>query len=94
MTLVLNEEQVMLRDAASGFLSEKANLSHLREMRDSDGDSPYDICFGLSHCSLGVVDFHWFDSLSKSSASQYLPMEYIFGHCVFASRFNNNTNLR
>ena len=41
MTLVLNEEQVMLRDAASGFLSEKANLSHLREMRDSDGDLPY-----------------------------------------------------
>ena len=43
MTLVLNEEQVMLRDAASGFLSQKATLSHLRAMRDSDGDLPYSV---------------------------------------------------
>ncbi len=35
MALVLNEEQVMLKDSASGFLAEKATVSHLRELRDS-----------------------------------------------------------
>ncbi len=43
MALVLNEEQVMLRDAALGFLSENATLSHLRKMRDSDSASPYNM---------------------------------------------------
>jgi len=35
MALVLNEEQQMLRDAARDFLSERAPISHLREIRDS-----------------------------------------------------------
>ncbi len=35
MALVLNEEQLMLRDAARDFLRERAPLSHLREIRDS-----------------------------------------------------------
>jgi alkylation response protein AidB-like acyl-CoA dehydrogenase len=35
MALVLNEEQVMLRDAAAGFLAEKATVQHLRELRDA-----------------------------------------------------------
>jgi len=35
MSLVLNEEQVMLREAAAGFLGEKATVSHLRQLRDS-----------------------------------------------------------
>jgi alkylation response protein AidB-like acyl-CoA dehydrogenase len=35
MALVLNEEQVMLRDAARNFLQERAPVSHLREIRDS-----------------------------------------------------------
>ena len=35
MALVLNEEQQMLRDAARDFLSERAPVSHLREIRDS-----------------------------------------------------------
>jgi len=35
MALVLNEEQVMLKDAARDFLSERAPVSHLRELRDS-----------------------------------------------------------
>lgn len=42
MALVLNEEQVMLRDAAAGFLSEKATVSHLRALRDSDSESGFD----------------------------------------------------
>jgi alkylation response protein AidB-like acyl-CoA dehydrogenase len=35
MALVLNEEQHMLRDAARDFLSQRAPISHLRNVRDS-----------------------------------------------------------
>jgi alkylation response protein AidB-like acyl-CoA dehydrogenase len=35
MSLVLTEEQLMLRDSAHSFLSEKAPVAHLRELRDS-----------------------------------------------------------
>ena len=35
MALVLNEEQLMLRDAARHFLSEQAPVSQLREIRDT-----------------------------------------------------------
>jgi len=38
MALVLNEEQVMLKDSAAGFLAEKATVAHLRALRDSDSD--------------------------------------------------------
>ena len=34
MALVLNEEQVMLKDSAAGFLAEKATVAHLRALRD------------------------------------------------------------
>ncbi|MFV0478434.1 MAG: acyl-CoA dehydrogenase family protein [Parahaliea sp.] len=35
MTLVLNEDQMMLKNAAAGFLSEKAAVAQLRALRDS-----------------------------------------------------------
>jgi alkylation response protein AidB-like acyl-CoA dehydrogenase len=35
MALVLNEEQSMLRDSARGLISDKAPMSHLRQLRDS-----------------------------------------------------------
>jgi len=35
MALVLNEEQVMLKESAAGFLSEKASVAHLRALRDA-----------------------------------------------------------
>ncbi len=35
MALVLSEEQQMLKDAAAGFLAQKATVSHLRELRDT-----------------------------------------------------------
>jgi len=41
MALVLNEEQVMLKDSAAGFLAEKATVAHLRALRDSDSDSGF-----------------------------------------------------
>ncbi len=42
MPLVLTEEQEMLRDAARGFLDEKAPVSALRKLRDSDDATGFD----------------------------------------------------
>jgi acyl-CoA dehydrogenase len=35
MALVLNEEQMMLKESAAGFLTQKATVAHLRALRDS-----------------------------------------------------------
>src|ERR1035437_7181914 len=35
MALVLNEEQSVLRDSARGLISDKAPVSHLRQLRDA-----------------------------------------------------------
>ena len=40
--LVLNEDQIMLKDAAAGFLSAKATVSHLRKLRDSEDETGFD----------------------------------------------------
>lgn len=40
--LVLNEDQIMLKDAAAGFLSGKATVSHLRKLRDSEDETGFD----------------------------------------------------
>lgn len=42
MTLVLNEEQVMLRDAAAGFLAQKASVPQLRTLRDGEDELRFD----------------------------------------------------
>jgi len=42
MALVLNEEQQMLKDAAAGFLAEKATVAHLRALRDSSDELGFD----------------------------------------------------
>jgi acyl-CoA dehydrogenase len=41
MALVLNEEQQMLKDAAAGFLAQKATVAHLRELRDSGSETGF-----------------------------------------------------
>ncbi len=41
MALVLNEEQQMLKDSAAGFLAEKAPVSALRALRDSEDATGY-----------------------------------------------------
>ncbi len=41
MALVLNEDQLMLRDAAAGFLAEKAPVAELRRLRDEGSDTGY-----------------------------------------------------
>ena len=42
MTLVLTEEQQMLRDSAAGFLKEKASVAQLRALRDSSSELAFD----------------------------------------------------
>ena len=42
MALVLNEEQVMLRDSAAGFLAEKATVAHQRALRDAGTEHGFD----------------------------------------------------
>lgn len=41
MALVLNEEQLMLKDAAAGFLAEKASITALRKLRDEGSEKGY-----------------------------------------------------
>jgi alkylation response protein AidB-like acyl-CoA dehydrogenase len=41
MALVLDEEQLMLKDAARDFLSERAPVSHLRQIRDSGNEDGF-----------------------------------------------------
>ena len=41
MALVLNEEQLMLKESARGFLQQRAPLSHLRQLRDSKSESGF-----------------------------------------------------
>jgi alkylation response protein AidB-like acyl-CoA dehydrogenase len=41
MALVLNEEQVMLKDSAAGFLAQKATVAHLRALRDGGSEHGY-----------------------------------------------------
>lgn len=41
MALVLNEEQSMLKDAAAGFLAEKAPVSELRKLRDERSEDGF-----------------------------------------------------
>ncbi len=42
MALVLNEEQVMLRDSAAGYLGENATVAHLRALRDEASERGFD----------------------------------------------------
>jgi len=42
MPLILNEEEQMLKDAAAGFLTEKAPVAALRQLRDERSESGYD----------------------------------------------------
>ncbi len=41
MALVLNEEQLMLKESAKDFLQQRAPVSHLRELRDSGNTKGY-----------------------------------------------------
>ena len=53
MSLVLNEEQVFLKDSAKKFASEKTPTTHFREVRDSEIDNCYDDKIWQEMVSLG-----------------------------------------
>jgi len=53
MSLVLNEEQVFLKDSAKKFASEKTPTSHFREVRDNEIDNCYDDKIWQEMVSLG-----------------------------------------
>ena len=42
MALVLNEDEVMMRDMAQGFFAEKAPVKALRELRDNRDETGFD----------------------------------------------------
>ena len=42
MTLILNEEELMLKSSAKEFLKEKSPVSLLRKLRDTQDDIGYD----------------------------------------------------
>ena len=41
MGLVLNEDQLMLKEAAAGFLADKASIAELRRLRDEGNEVGY-----------------------------------------------------
>ena len=53
MSLVLNEEQVFLKDSAKKFASEKTPTTHFREVRDSEIENCYDDKVWQEMVSLG-----------------------------------------
>ncbi len=70
MPLVLNDDQQMLRDAASGYLAENASINSFRELRDSDNSD------GFSHQL-------WQEMASMGWAGILVPEEFGgsgFGH--------------
>jgi alkylation response protein AidB-like acyl-CoA dehydrogenase len=63
MPLVLNEEQVMLKESAAGFLAEKATVAHLRALRDSGSER-------------GFSDAVWRDMVEMGWAGIAIPEEF------------------
>jgi alkylation response protein AidB-like acyl-CoA dehydrogenase len=60
MALVLNEEQVMLKESAAGFLAEKASVAQLRALRDS-------------HSERGFSDEVWLEMAQMGWAGIAIP---------------------
>lgn len=53
MALVLNEEQLMLKESAKDFLQQRAPVSHLRELRDNESSSGYSTELWLEMAEMG-----------------------------------------
>jgi alkylation response protein AidB-like acyl-CoA dehydrogenase len=53
MALVLSEEQSMLRDSARGLISDKAPVSHLRQLRDTKDTSGFSREFWKTFAEMG-----------------------------------------
>ena len=63
MALVLNEEQVMLKDSAAGFLAQNATVADLRALRDSGSER-------------GFSDDVWSEMAQMGWAGIAIPEEY------------------
>jgi acyl-CoA dehydrogenase len=53
MALVLNEDQLMLKDAAAGFLAEKAGVGELRRLRDAGDETGYSAALWREMAEMG-----------------------------------------
>jgi alkylation response protein AidB-like acyl-CoA dehydrogenase len=53
MALVLSEEQSMLRDSARGLISDKAPVSHLRHLRDSNDTTGFSLDLWKTFAEMG-----------------------------------------
>jgi alkylation response protein AidB-like acyl-CoA dehydrogenase len=53
MALVLSEEQSMLRDSARGLISDKAPVSHLRQLRDSNDTTGFSLDLWKTFAEMG-----------------------------------------
>jgi acyl-CoA dehydrogenase len=53
MALVLNEDQVMLKDSARGFLAQNSSIAALRELRDERDEQGYSPEAWAEMCALG-----------------------------------------
>ena len=63
MPLVLTEEQEMLRDAARGFLDEKAPVSALRKLRDANDETGFDRNLWKEMAEMGWSASSWTKSM-------------------------------
>src|ERR1700688_3488295 len=57
MALVLNEEQSMLRDSARGLISDKAPVSHLRQLRDNKDATGFSRDLWRAFAEMGIAGF-------------------------------------
>src|SRR5881628_1028827 len=55
MALVLTEEQSMLRDSARGLIGDKAPVSHLRQLRDSNDATGFSRDLWKSFAEMGLT---------------------------------------
>ncbi len=55
MALVLNEDEVMLRDTAEGFFAEKAPVKALRELRDTNDATGFDRALWSEMADMGFA---------------------------------------
>ena len=55
MALVLTEEQSMLRDSARGLISDKAPVSHLRQLRDAKDATGFSRDLWRSFAEMGFL---------------------------------------
>lgn len=55
MSLVLNEDEIMLRDTVEGFFAEKAPVKQLRELRDNRDDKGYSESLWSDMAEMGLT---------------------------------------